>query len=141
MEPLNNCISLMHMLKSGVQGTRKLFWKNVRLECERLYGECLELSEWALLAAMQALSIYVLVRLGEGITDHNNVDFLLVTTVTVIAQQLASSDVPCNTHCAKCNKELEYNWKEWILRESRRRSGLYPIHREKLHAKTLTEKD
>ena len=39
MEPLTNCISLMHMLKSGVQGTRKLFWKNVRLECERLYGE------------------------------------------------------------------------------------------------------
>lgn len=36
MEPLTNCISLMHMISSGVQGSRKLFWKNVRLECERL---------------------------------------------------------------------------------------------------------
>jgi hypothetical protein len=36
MEPLNNCISLLHMISSGVQGSRKLFWKNVRLECERL---------------------------------------------------------------------------------------------------------
>lgn len=39
MEPLNNCISLVHMISSGVQGSRKLFWKNVRLECERLFGE------------------------------------------------------------------------------------------------------
>lgn len=36
MEPLNNCISLLHMISSGVQGSRKLFWKNVRLECEHL---------------------------------------------------------------------------------------------------------
>jgi hypothetical protein len=36
MEPLTNCISLVHMISSGIQGSRKLFWKNVRLECERL---------------------------------------------------------------------------------------------------------
>lgn len=36
MEPLNNCISLLHMISGGVQGSRKLFWKNVRLECEHL---------------------------------------------------------------------------------------------------------
>ena len=39
MESLNNCISLMHMISSGIQGSRKLFWKNVRLECERLCEE------------------------------------------------------------------------------------------------------
>ena len=39
MEPLSNCISLVHMISSGVQGSRKLFWKNVGLECERLCGE------------------------------------------------------------------------------------------------------
>lgn len=36
MEPLNNCICLVHMIRSGLQGSRKLFWRNVRLECERL---------------------------------------------------------------------------------------------------------
>lgn len=35
MEPLANCMSLMHMFNSGVRGSRKLFWKNVKLECER----------------------------------------------------------------------------------------------------------
>jgi hypothetical protein len=39
MEPLANCICLVHMISSGVQGSRKLFWKNVRMECERLCEE------------------------------------------------------------------------------------------------------
>lgn len=39
MEPLCNCISLVHMISSGVKGSRKLFWKNVRLECEHICEE------------------------------------------------------------------------------------------------------
>lgn len=39
MEPLTNCISLVYMISSGVQENRKLFWKNVRMECERLSEE------------------------------------------------------------------------------------------------------
>lgn len=39
LEPLNNCISLVHMVSSRVRGSRKLFWRNVRMECERLCEE------------------------------------------------------------------------------------------------------
>ena len=39
MEPLANCIALVHMISSGVRGSRKLFWKNVRVECEHLCEE------------------------------------------------------------------------------------------------------
>lgn len=35
-ESLHNCISLMHLHNSGLPGSRKLFWRNVRQECERL---------------------------------------------------------------------------------------------------------
>jgi hypothetical protein len=35
-EPLTNCISLVHMIATNFKGSRKLFWKNVKLECERL---------------------------------------------------------------------------------------------------------
>ena len=35
-EPLTNCMNLVHMISSGYQGSRKLFWKNVRHECEQL---------------------------------------------------------------------------------------------------------
>ncbi|KAI0382483.1 hypothetical protein F5Y04DRAFT_252746 [Hypomontagnella monticulosa] len=120
MEPLTNCLSLVHMISSGVQGSRKLFWKNVRLECERLSEEYPKLSRWELLAAMQAITIYVLIRLDEGETDHNNLDLLLVKTVIVISQRLRD-DIACHTQCTLCNKKLEPNWKEWIFRESRRR--------------------
>ena len=82
MEPLNNCISLMHMIGSGVRGSRKLFWRNVRMECERLCQEVLELNKWQLLSAMQALSVYIIIRLDEGETEHNDFDFLLVATVS-----------------------------------------------------------
>lgn len=36
MEPLTNSISLVKMISGGVQASRRLFWKNVRFECERL---------------------------------------------------------------------------------------------------------
>lgn len=39
LEPLANCMSLMHMIKGGPEGSRKLFWKNVQLECERWFDE------------------------------------------------------------------------------------------------------
>jgi hypothetical protein len=39
MEPLVNAISLVHMIGNGFQGSRKLFWKNVRMECERYFEE------------------------------------------------------------------------------------------------------
>lgn len=38
-EPWHNCVSLMHMLDGGIQGSRKLFWRNVRTECERFCQE------------------------------------------------------------------------------------------------------
>ena len=43
----------------------------------------MNLTKWGLLAAMQALSIYILVRLDEGETQHNDFDFLLLEAVAV----------------------------------------------------------
>ncbi|EXJ89798.1 hypothetical protein A1O3_02865 [Capronia epimyces CBS 606.96] len=119
MEPLTNCINLVRMISGGVRGSRKLFWKNVGLECERMYAEHLELNKWELLAAMQALSIYILIRMDEGETDHNNYDFQLVAAVTVIAQQLGrvSSFVPQTT---RRNAAVE-RWRDWVYEESRQR--------------------
>ncbi|KAI0111123.1 hypothetical protein GGR51DRAFT_508952 [Nemania sp. FL0031] len=124
MEPLTNCLSLTHMIKSRAQGSRKLFWKNVRLECERLSNEHEKLHKWELLAAMQALSIYILIRLDEGETDYNNFDFLIVKTFIAIAKQLGHADVKCQKQCGICNDGLKLSWKEWIFRESRRRLAI-----------------
>jgi hypothetical protein len=39
MDPIKNCIDLVNMIGDGVQGNRKLFWKNVGMECERICEE------------------------------------------------------------------------------------------------------
>ncbi|KAF2491246.1 hypothetical protein BU16DRAFT_469008 [Lophium mytilinum] len=120
MEPLTNCISLVHMISGGVRGSRKLFWKNVALECERLHEEHATLNKWGLLASMQALSIYILIRMHEGETDYNNFDILLLGTVAIIAKRLANM-IQGDKESTLSNYGLEDNWKEWLYEESRTR--------------------
>ncbi|PYI36226.1 hypothetical protein BP00DRAFT_472413 [Aspergillus indologenus CBS 114.80] len=120
-EPLTNCISLVHMTTGPVKGNRKLFWKNVHWECERLYAEHTKLNKWELLAAMQALSIYIIMRLEEGETEHNNVDWLLLSTVTVIARQVGNRSFTTNTQEKGGRDHTSVLWDDWLFEESRRR--------------------
>ncbi|RAQ51718.1 hypothetical protein AFGD_006027 [Aspergillus flavus] len=120
LEPLTNCIALVHMIGSGIQASRKLFWKNVRMECERLCEEYQTLNKWELLAAMQALSIYIIIRLDEGETEYNNFDVLLLKAITAISKQLSCSDITKNEFVLHSN-DLENSWNDWIFEESRRR--------------------
>ncbi|KFY79796.1 hypothetical protein V499_01229 [Pseudogymnoascus sp. VKM F-103] len=128
MEPLTNCICLMHMISSGVRGGRKLFWKNVQMECERLCEESLKLNKWELLAGMQALFIYILTRLDEGETEHNNLDSLLLSTVTVLSKRLTHSDITIDTRQALRGAGSEIIWEDWLFEESRRRLDSYLLY-------------
>jgi hypothetical protein len=108
VEALTTCISLIQMLHSNVSGSRKLLWKNVRFECERMSEEVRPLpstyqgvakltagfqaigfDRWGLLHSMQALIIYMILRLQEGETSHNNIDVLLLSTVYVLCSPLS----------------------------------------------------
>ncbi|KAI0393960.1 hypothetical protein F5Y17DRAFT_429881 [Xylariaceae sp. FL0594] len=126
--PLTNCMVLVHMLGSDVRGSRRLFWRNVRMECERLLSEEGKLDKWALLTAMQALTIYILVRVDErDDTEDNdsNIDLLLIKTIISIIQQFYFVDMSCDGQCGLCNgKHRWLSWKEWIFRESRRRLAI-----------------
>ncbi|KAK0122676.1 hypothetical protein ONS96_009713 [Cadophora gregata f. sp. sojae] len=124
VEPLTNCISLVHMISSGIQGSRKLFWKNVRLECERLCAEHRELDSVELVAGMQALAIYMLIRLDEGETADNNLDSLLVTTVIAISIQLSQNKPPGFNQLDSSGHDLKSSWEAWLHEESRRRLSI-----------------
>ena len=50
-ESLATCASLMQMLGSGGKRSRKLLWKNVRLECERFHAEVSATNRFALKAS------------------------------------------------------------------------------------------
>ena len=121
-EPLANCISLIHMISSP-KGSRKLFWRNVRTECEHIRAGRYAVDEKTLLAAMQALSIYIFVRLDEGETEHNNLDSLLVDTITAAIEQFSAIDA-CRIQRATQHADGRPSWENWILEESRRRLSL-----------------
>ncbi|KAF1981558.1 hypothetical protein K402DRAFT_398431 [Aulographum hederae CBS 113979] len=124
IEPLTNCINLVRMISSGARGSRKLFWKNVRMECEHLRHEHSILNDWEAFTAMQALCIYTLIRLDEGETEYNNFDYLLITTIAAMSIRLGKSDIVCTRKSSPHNSGLGMAWKDWIFEESRRRLGV-----------------
>ncbi|KAI5206838.1 hypothetical protein E4T39_02245 [Aureobasidium subglaciale] len=128
IEPLANCLSLMHMLGGGIRGSRKLFWRNVRSECERMREQQADMNERQLLAAMQALSLYILKRLQEGETEHNNCDSLMLATFMIIAGGFARAGSGCDVETVISEPCLETSWRAWILLESRRRlAAIYRV--------------
>ncbi|KAL1851078.1 hypothetical protein VTK73DRAFT_9547 [Phialemonium thermophilum] len=118
MEPLINCISVMRMISAGFAGSRKLFWKTVRLECERICDEHLAFNRWELLAAMQAVAMYILIRLDEGETEYNNFDPLFVRSVITLSNRFNSSEI---MHPPNASASQEVEWKDWLFEESKRR--------------------
>ncbi|KAF2759899.1 hypothetical protein EJ05DRAFT_474937 [Pseudovirgaria hyperparasitica] len=118
---LNTCMSLLHMANSGMKDCRKLFWKYVRIECETLRSRYQDLNKWELLAAMQALSIYIIVRLEEGETDSNNCDALLVAATIVIAKRFNTISAGTALESSTTEFDPKAIWKDWIFEESRRR--------------------
>lgn len=106
---------------------------------------------------MQAVCIYIILRLDEGETDHNNLDFLLLTTVTVslapacfllawsddmmqvLSTQLRRSNLTHDTHSSGLREYgVDARWKDWIFMESCRRSVCCPLCCDEPSPQTLT---
>lgn len=89
---LANCITLVQTLNTSPGKSRKSFWEHVRTECTKICSADYhsKLNRWELLGAMQALSVYILIRLDEGETEENNLDFLFLAAVTVRTVHLRS---------------------------------------------------
>ncbi|KAL4980376.1 hypothetical protein BDW66DRAFT_125080 [Aspergillus desertorum] len=123
MGALEACLNILGTIKNSE--SRKSFWNHVQIQCEVLcLGQHQQLGRWELLGAMQALGIYILVRLDEGETDENNVDFLLLAAVTVLAEQLSGIHGLNASDYSLYHDGPEVDWNEWIFEESRRRLSI-----------------
>ncbi|PSN74876.1 hypothetical protein BS50DRAFT_512169 [Corynespora cassiicola Philippines] len=125
MEAMRNCRSLFYMLRGGIQGSRKLLWKNIQLECERWRVESENMNRWEILAALQAMSLYILIRLDEGERDYNNLDSLLLSTITILSKVFNTSYPARGTDCSRfVSYSLDMDWNTWLFEESKRRMCL-----------------
>ena len=63
---------------------RRFFYsKAINMQRVNFVRKVMNLNRWELLAAVQALAVYFIVRVSEGETEYNNFDSLLQTTFLV----------------------------------------------------------
>jgi hypothetical protein len=120
LEPLANCMSLLGSLGTNVRGNTSLFWRNVRMECDRLPSTHHKLNKLGLVAAAQALLVYMLIRVAEGETEYNNHDAALLGTTTILLEDLKNTLQYQPLELVNQGK----SWSNWIFEESRQRMGV-----------------
>ncbi|KAJ0412973.1 hypothetical protein BJY00DRAFT_320252 [Aspergillus carlsbadensis] len=117
--PLSRCIDWIRSISSASTTSQAVFWENYS-----------KLNRSDILSAMQALAFYILLRIDEGETEYNNLDFLLLATVTVLAKQITRNSLdslrpPPQTYTdSQTSTEINTAWREWVFEESRCRLAI-----------------
>ncbi|KAL7902931.1 hypothetical protein HDV64DRAFT_284772 [Trichoderma sp. TUCIM 5745] len=121
-QSLLRCMSLVSLFKVRTDSSKKLVWKWIRLEQEKILLKHVDFDKWELLAAFQALLVYCLLRIQEVPVDNDGFEPALLTTVNLVFNALTS------TTGGICKSELpgdpSVTWMDWIFNESKRRTVL-----------------
>jgi len=112
-------MSLSRMFVERTPETSKLVWRTIKMEHERLWLEHETFNDWELLAAVQALLIYTLMRLMEGEIEHNDFDIPLLLSLNATSQCIATRIGCCDIK--KLITSDPRSWHEWVFQESRLR--------------------
>ncbi|KAI0433821.1 hypothetical protein F5Y09DRAFT_297620 [Xylaria sp. FL1042] len=127
LEALVNCASLVQMFHARTPMNRGFIWRLIRLEQERLLEQYVNLDRWGLLATLQALLVYCLLRAIDQETPDNDFDVPLVVTCMQVTQAIANCE---GTHRMVedpnmiASDGLDLDWREWMFNESVRRTCL-----------------
>lgn len=82
-QPLAICASIVQMFKAKTKDNSDFIWSTVRMAQERLSEEASSFDDWNVVAALQAMTIYFILRISEGDTDYMSFDVPLVQTMMV----------------------------------------------------------
>jgi hypothetical protein len=93
---LEICKSIISLYTTKTPATSSFIWRTITMEKDRFMKELLEASEWELLGMLQAITLYILLRIFDE--DSFSVDFdrELIRTMTVSC--LNSNKVKCNIY-------------------------------------------
>ena len=88
------------------------------MEQERLSAEAMETNDWNAVAALQATTIYILLRVSSEDEDHFDFDIQLIQTMVKLSQRVKGITI---RYCDPALSILP-TWEGWILVESLRRT-------------------
>lgn len=116
--PLEICKSIISLYTRKTAATNQFIWRAITMEKDRFMEEFEDVDEWTRLSMLQAITLYILLRIFDQ--DSFSVDFdrELVRAMTKIA-------IKAEQRQHLCQAEVEGwrpDWKEWVLLESKRRT-------------------
>ncbi|KAH8799790.1 hypothetical protein F5884DRAFT_117223 [Xylogone sp. PMI_703] len=118
-EPLAISKSIAQMFTSRTKQNTAFMWRTIRMEQERLLANYLTFEKWEILGGMQALLLYILLRIIEGNpTNTNDTGFYLLSTLKTLCSHLHS------LYPDSLNDPSHPTWEDWIFFESRRRTSV-----------------
>ncbi|KAL6909269.1 hypothetical protein GGI43DRAFT_394978 [Trichoderma evansii] len=119
-QSLLTCMGLVSLFKTRTDSSKKLVWKLIKLEQEKILSKHSEFDKWELLAAFQALLVYCLLRVQEVPVDNGGFEAALLTTVNLVFNALTSSTGGIRK--SELPDDPGVTWMDWIFNESRRRT-------------------
>lgn len=98
---------------------RKFMWNVIRMEQERLFEECVGgvYDDWQAVVALQAICVYLLLRLVESDEEKTTFDIPLIRTMSKITARVQGLTAKYSNLC-----DGDSAWEHWILVESLRRT-------------------
>ncbi|KAI3324751.1 hypothetical protein HD806DRAFT_493507 [Xylariaceae sp. AK1471] len=111
--PLANCMSIANLFVSRTLETGAFLWQTVKTETQKCLDEMNSLSEECLLAAIQAQSMYIIMRLADGVTEPDDLDLQLLIAFKVLCQHLKVQNDGLYL------EPTGQDWESWIRTESK----------------------
>ncbi|KAH6670595.1 hypothetical protein B0J14DRAFT_99524 [Halenospora varia] len=119
--PLAICMSIAQIFASRNPETQDFLWSTIRSEQQRLADQIQNLSGRDTLAAVQASSIYVIMRVADGTCQTQEQDLQMLLQFQDLCESFRQI-----YHEPFSLTEVEKpssNWDDWVFAESRRRSS------------------
>jgi hypothetical protein len=116
--PLSRCAGIVALWSTKNKNNKQYIWKIIRMEQERLAEECSRSNDWNAIASLQAIVIYMLLRISAEHDEDANFDIPLTQTMMKLTQRVRGFTVK---YCDPASQCIPI-WENWILVESLRRT-------------------
>ncbi|KAF2494316.1 hypothetical protein BU16DRAFT_489440 [Lophium mytilinum] len=115
---LEICKSIVSLYTTKTPATSSFIWRTITMEKNRFINEYVNGDEWTVLSMLQAVTLYILLRIFDEDSFSAEFDSELARAMTEIEIQAGQFKLVCSAEIEGRRPE----WKEWVLVESKRRT-------------------